>query len=162
MNKEMLQGLLDKAIKVDRGGPESRIGKLLAVHDDYFVLYTEDEGVIYYRMQHVKSITLDTKTGHKFSSEVPEGLSVMQEPLFKTIVGSVRHEWVKINRGGPETIEGILEQVTDDYVTVISNGEVLHLAMYHIRNISVGVKEENKEKEENNTNAKQNRNSGRK
>ena len=36
MNKEMIHSLVDKVIKVDRGGPESRVGKLLAAEEDYY------------------------------------------------------------------------------------------------------------------------------
>ena len=38
MNKEMIHSLVDRVIKVDRGGPESRVGKLLAAEEDYITL----------------------------------------------------------------------------------------------------------------------------
>ena len=37
----MWKSLVGKTIKVDRGGPESRIGKLMAVLNDHLVLLTE-------------------------------------------------------------------------------------------------------------------------
>ena len=55
MNKEVLQTLIGKTIKVDRGGPESRIGKLLAVSEDHFTILTEADGVVYYLTHHIKS-----------------------------------------------------------------------------------------------------------
>ena len=159
MKKEMMLTLMDKVIKVDRGGPESRIGKLLAVEDDYFTILTEEDGIVYYKMQHIKSLTMDTKSGLKFDMEVPTDLVFLKEGDFKSVVGKLRHEWIKVNRGGPEMLEGVLDQVdvNDDFVTIHSDGEVIRLAMFHIRNISVGPKVENKENtEENEGNNKEN------
>lgn len=36
MKKDLLESLVGKIIKVDRGGPNSRTGKLLSVANDYF------------------------------------------------------------------------------------------------------------------------------
>jgi spore coat protein B len=59
--KEMTKSLLGKAIKIDRGGPESRIGKLLDIYDDHLVLLTEEDGVLYYNTNHIKSVTENAK-----------------------------------------------------------------------------------------------------
>ena len=157
MNKDLLLSLLSKTIKVDRGGPESREGKLLAVGSDYFVLFTKDDGVVYYKMQHVKSITVDTKSN--LSQEAgPEKVELYQGEDFKSVIKNFRHSWVKVNRGGPEKLEGILNEVDDDYVTIISKQEVIQLAMFHIRNISFGaISEEEGDNEA--SNSKNNSNS---
>jgi hypothetical protein len=47
MNKDMMQSLVGKILRVDRGGAESRVGKLLAVGEDYFTLMTKEDGVIF-------------------------------------------------------------------------------------------------------------------
>ena len=50
-----------------------------------------------------------------------------------------------------------MNEVEEDDVTVFSKQEVIRLAMFHIRNISFGVKDEEKEQEQNaksNANAK--------
>ena len=143
MNKDLLISLVGKIIRVDRGGPESREGKLLAVGSDYFVLFTKDDGVVYYKMQHVKSVTVDTKGN--LSPEVgvdSENVELYEGEDFKSVIKNFRHSWVKVNRGGPEKLEGILNEVDDDYVTIISKQEVIQLAMFHIRNISFGAKSE--------------------
>ena len=61
MNTEMIHSLVDRVIKVDRGGPESRVGKLLAAEEDYITLLNADEGIIYYNTQHIKSLTYNAK-----------------------------------------------------------------------------------------------------
>ena len=164
MNKDLLLSLLSKTIKVDRGGPESREGKLLAVGSDYFTLFTKDDGVVYYKMQHVKSITVDTKGN--LNPEVgveTEKVELYQGEDFKSVIKNFRHSWVKVNRGGPEKLEGILNEVEDDYVTIISKQEVIQLAMFHIRNISFGAiseEEGNNEESKNNKNNSNSKSSG--
>ena len=147
MNQDLMMSLVGKVIKIDRGGPESRVGMLLAAEDDYFVLFTKDDGVVYYKMQHIKSVTVDSKDSLSKELVLPENVEYYQGEDFMSVISNFRHSWVKVNRGGPERLEGILNEVEDDYVTVFSKHEVIHLAMFHIRNISSGVKDEEKEQE---------------
>ena len=74
LNKEMITSLVDKVIKVDRGGPESRVGRLLAAEEDYFTLLHDDEGIIYYNTQHIKSVTYNSKSQLDFDYELPREL----------------------------------------------------------------------------------------
>ena len=152
MNKELLLSLKDKVVRVDRGGPESRIGKLLSAEDDHFALLTEKDGVVYYRSQHIKSLTVNSKDGMDFNVEIPDDFEFSIASDFKTVVAGLKHQWVKVNRGGPETLEGIMDDVTDDFITIISKDEIIRLAMYHVRNISYGVKVVNDDKNENKDN----------
>lgn len=150
--------LLNKVIKVDRGGPESRIGFLLAVEDDYFALLTEADGVTYYRTQHVKSFTMDAKEGLKFELEIPENFEYVTGGDFSSILNSLKYYWVKINRGGPEMLEGVLNEVGTDYVIIIANEEVIRLSMFHIRSLSYGAKVEKVKEEEKDSSAKKKEN----
>lgn len=159
MNKDLMLSLVNKVVKVDRGGPESRVGMLLAVEGDYITLLTKDDGVVYYKMQHIKSVTFDTKGVPTQDFEVPEDIEYYQGEDFKSVIKNFRHSWVKVNRGGPETLEGILNEVEDDYVTIFSKQEVIQLSMFHIRNISFGAKatEEEKKQGSRNNNGKSSR-----
>ena len=151
MNKKMILSLVDKVIKVDRGGPESRVGRLLAAHEDHITLLTEDEGIIYYKTQHIKSLTLNAKNESEFDFEVPRGFKFITAKDFKSVLEKLNHRWVKINRGGPETLEGIIvmDDVNDDFITIVSHEEIIKLSMFHIRNISYGVKVGKSKKDEN-------------
>ena len=142
MNKNLLLTLMNKVVRVDRGGPESRIGKLMAAEDDHFVLLTEKDGIVYYKTQHIKSITLNSRDGMEFKTEDPAADSYLLASDFKTVVSSLRHHWVKVNRGGPEMLEGIMDEVTDDYITIFAKEEIVRLSMYHVRNISIGTTSE--------------------
>lgn len=142
MDKAMLLSLVGRVIRVDRGGPESRTGQLLAADEDYFTMLTEDDGIIYYKTHHIKSITDSSKNELSIDVELPENFSFFREKDFKSVLEKLRYQWVKINRGGPETLEGVMEAVTDDFVTIVLNEEVIRLSMFHIRNVSYGAKVE--------------------
>ena len=156
MNKETMLTLVDKVIKVDRGGPESRVGKLLTVEEDYITLFTEDEGVIYYYTHHIKSITDNAKNKMQLNVEIPEDFDFIKGKDFRGTLENLTHRWVKINRGGSETLEGVMQKVeaNNDFVTIVSNEEVIRLSMFHIRNISYGVKVEIPEADEKENEAK--------
>lgn len=136
MKKDLLESLVGKIIKVDRGGPNSRTGKLLAVANDYFTLLTEEDGIVFYANRHVKSITENTRNKMHFSLRVPHQLTVKPSRNFLDLLKDLKFQWVKINRGGPEKVEGVLHDANEDYVTVVSHEEIIRLATYHIKNIS--------------------------
>ena len=147
MSSEMMKALVNKTIKINRGGPESKSGKLLAVNDDYLVLYTEEDGVVYFKNQHIKSISENVKGGKNVDSNMLYTLNYMTPNNFNGLITDLKYQWVKINRGGPEKVEGVLYEINGDYVTVISNEEIVRMAMYHVRSISYGVKPEETEDE---------------
>lgn len=140
MNKKMILSLVDKVVKVDRGGPESRVGMLLSAADDHFTLLSENDGIIYYNTQHIKSLTYNSKNQVEFNLEIPKDFEYIQAEDFRGVLECLSLQWVKINRGGPETLEGVMDVVTDDYVTIVANEEIIRVALFHIRNISYGVK----------------------
>jgi spore coat protein B len=148
MNKEMIHSLVDRVIKVDRGGPESRVGRLLAAEDDYFALLHEEEGIIYYNTQHIKSVTYNSKSQLDLDEECSEDFSYIKAKDFKGILQKLTLRWVKINRGGPETLEGVMDVVTDDFVTIVANEEIIRVSLFHIRNISYGIKKKADEQDD--------------
>src|SRR4051812_22705062 len=142
MNKEILCSLVGKAVKVNRGGHDSRVGLLLAVEEDYFVLLTKEDSVLYYKGHHVKSLTNNLKKGLDFKLAVPEDFEYVGGNCFKDVLSDLKYHWVTVNRGGHEKYEGVLDDIHDDYVTVVANEEVIRIAMFHIRNISYDQKVE--------------------
>jgi spore coat protein B len=139
MEKEMMNLFVGKTIKVDRGGPESRSGKLLAVFEDFFVLLTESDGVVYYKTNHIRSITESSKDDMKFSLAVPEKFDFKSAESFVKLLEGIRFQWVRINRGGPESFEGVLSEVNKHFASLIVKEEVVRVSMKHIRNISYGL-----------------------
>jgi spore coat protein B len=148
MNKGMLKSWVGKVIKVDRGGGESRTGKLIGAEEDHFILLTKEDGVIYYPTHHVKSLTENTKKGFDFNVELPEDFEFKTSSTFRELLDSLNYHWVKVNRGGHEKLEGVLIDSQDDFITMVLNDEVIRIAMFHIRNISYGPKMDNNKNDE--------------
>lgn len=144
MNREFVHSLLNKVIKIDRGGPESRVGMVLGAENDYLILLTAEDGVVYYKLHHIKSITQDSQDTMALDIEIPEDFKFVKGVDFRDVLNKLRNAWVKINRGGPETLEGVLQEVTNDFATIVANKEVIRVSLFHIRNISYGLKLEKK------------------
>ena len=110
-------------------------------------LLNEDEGIIYYNTQHIKSLTYNAKDQVELDVEIPEDFKYIKAKDFKGVLEKLTLRWVKINRGGPETLEGIMDIVNDDFVTIVANEEIIRVSLFHIRNISYGVKIEKVKKD---------------
>lgn len=149
MNREFLMSLLNKVVRIDRGGPESRVGIVLSVENDYLVLLTNEDGVIYYKLQHIKSITQDSRESMR-ANDVPPNFDYVRGIDFRALLNNLNGAWVRINRGGPEALEGVLQGANDNFATIVANNEVIRVAMFHIRNISYGLKLERRPAEGNN------------
>ncbi len=164
MDKASMESLVGRSVRVDRGGPESRSGKLLSVQQDYFVLYCENEGIVYYKKDHVKSLSLDSREVSDVIEAPAEGeapppvLQYFEADSFTSVLQSMHLYSVQINRGGPEKIEGVIVDATDDEVTLIVGKEVVKILPFHIRNISYSAKN-NSNEQNNSSSSKGNRNS---
>jgi spore coat protein B len=143
--KDMLGQLKSQNVQIDRGGPESLKGKLVDVYDDFLVLQTENDGVVFYQIHHIKSISVDQGSSKENSNQsIPE----VTAEVFSDLLKGYQHSWITINRGGPESVEGVLADITSDYVTVIHHEKVFRITNYHIRNISHGSKHDQKKQQE--------------
>lgn len=135
-----LSNFIGKKVQIDRGGPESKSGIILAVGTDYLVLATVDEGNLYYYIEHIKSITLsnidianndpelEIVTEFNEKNEVPETM--------KEIFAAKKYKLIQINRGGPEKIIGLLTEIYDDYVAIVAKEEVILVVYSHIKSCS--------------------------
>ncbi|MCC3645851.1 DUF2642 domain-containing protein [Cytobacillus oceanisediminis] len=146
MSMEMLSSMVGKTVRINRKGPDSVTGKILNVFSDYLVLWSEGDGLVYVRSQHIKSFTESTKQETLENSESSQAMEYVTGETFELLVQNFQYQWVRINRGGPEKLEGVVENMNGDIITLISNDEIIHLPVYHIRGLSYG--EENSQKEE--------------
>jgi hypothetical protein len=147
MDKDIMKCFIGKVIKVDRGGPESKIGMLMDASDDLIVLLTEDDGLVYYNSKHIKSFTDNIKGNMKLNIEVPKDFKFIKAANFKELLDCLKFKWIKINRGGPEKLEGVLTEADNDSVFLINNQEIIRLSLIHIRSISYGLIVEKAEEE---------------
>lgn len=59
---ELLNSLVNEHIQINQGGPESKRGTLLGVNDDHIILFTKDDGIVFYLLRHLKSVRVQMKT----------------------------------------------------------------------------------------------------
>lgn len=159
----LLKQLLKQKIQINGGGPAHRVGKVLDVKEDYLVLQIKNNEVIYYQLEHIKSISAVNESQ---SSEVDETNEAMDKELdmdtteyeenpdfmvaqdFDSLLKKLKHNWVIINGKGPEHIHGILVDFAMDHVVLVHHDEVFRIYTYHIKNISLGVKKGHKQQKE--------------
>lgn len=133
-----LMSLVGKEVKINRGGPDTVLGKLLDVQSDYLILHSRD-GAVYVQTSHIKSITENRKNKSSTYSEAPR---YYVSSNFNELLEQLKHHFCQINGGGPEKLEGFIVEVTSTHVLLVVNREVIRIPIFHIRSIS--VKEKNK------------------
>ncbi|MCM3718197.1 hypothetical protein [Fictibacillus phosphorivorans] len=157
--------LLGQWIQVNTGGPESRVGRLVCVGQDFLAIQNLDKDgkgkrkgkgkgkggkqgneLVFYQLSHVKAIVLQAdglccKWKNKKSCI---------DDTFRCVLKHFINHKVKINRGGPESVEGVLVAVGHNSIEIINGDEVIILAIHHIKSFSQigGCREESSHKKE--------------
>lgn len=133
--------LIGRHIKVNRGGPETVEGVLIAVPSDYLVL-ASTEGIVYVNGSHVKSMTEGSKSGSRSRSH-----TFIAASSFQSLLNKLSHQFIQINRGGPEKVEGFLAEVNSQFLLLIAGREFVRVPIFHIKTVNVttdGNKSNNK------------------
>lgn len=135
---DQIKGLVGETVKVNLRGPESRVGVLLSLGKNYLVLQLPHGELVYYQLKHVKSLVKkvkETKCGECYHSGF-----CSDEDTFFDVLKDLKYKWVKINRGGPECVEGLLSDVHEECITLVNCDEVIYIINYHIKSVSQVVK----------------------
>src|SRR5690606_14346442 len=74
---------------------------------------------------------------------------------FLDALRSKKNHLIKINRGGPESIVGVLSEVNADYITLIVNHETIIIFTQHIKSFTPSLRLLNQYKGEHNKGQKQ-------
>ncbi|MDU0155131.1 spore coat protein CotH [Bacillus cabrialesii] len=136
---------MNQSVQFNQGGPESKKGSLIWLGDDYAALNTNEDGVVYFNIHHIKSIS---KHEPDLKIEEQTTAGVLEADYLSEVFKSLTHKWVSINRGGPEAIEGILVDNADGHYTLVKNQEVLRIYPFHIKSISLGPKGSHKKEDQ--------------
>ncbi|EJQ40925.1 spore coat protein [Bacillus mycoides] len=142
---DQIKGLVGENVKVNLRGPESRIGVLLSLGKDYLTLQLPHGEVVYYQLKHVKSLVKkvkETKCDDYYGS-----CFYSDEDTFLDVLSDLKYKWVKINRGGPESVEGLLSEVHDGCITLVNGEEVIYVINFHIKSVNQIVKYKKNEEE---------------
>ena len=146
---QQLNTLIGQNIKVNLGGPESRSGILISIKSDYLIVQTKKEGILYYPFQHIKGIQTSPST----KSDTIIESDFFDHDDFEEVLEQLKLRKVKINRGGPDSVEGIITGLTNGNIILSKNDEILFIPIFHVKNINeVILDEEKEEDEENNEN----------
>ncbi|MBU8880023.1 spore coat protein [Bacillus sp. FJAT-29790] len=154
----VIENLKNKNIRINQGGPESTEGLVLEVVNDYIVLHTENDGVVYFNIHHIKSVSENSKMNNNECNFVDAMTYIpryIQADCFHDLFSQMSQRWVSINRGGPEAMEGILVETAEGHYTLVNNEEVLRIHPFHIRSINTGSKGSFKQNQNNDNNGNQ-------
>ncbi|MFC0329393.1 hypothetical protein ACFOLF_27420 [Paenibacillus sepulcri] len=126
-----LNSLIGKQIKINRGGPESLVGRLVGVQSDYVALYAK-EGTVYINSSHVKSIT--ELEGSKSQGSWTPNYIVASD--FVGVLHKMVKSFAQVNWGGPEKVEGFIAEVGNQSLLLVVNGQdLMRIPLYHIKTV---------------------------
>ncbi|OQR54543.1 spore coat protein [Bacillus sp. CDB3] len=142
---EQIKSLVGENVKVNLRGPESRVGILASLGGDYLTLQLPHGELVYYQLKHVKSLVKKVKESKCGDCYISRFYS--DDDNFVDVLRDLKYKWVKINRGGPECVEGLLSEVHDECITLVNGDEVIYVIIYHIKSVSQVVKYKKNEDE---------------
>lgn len=156
--RDCLRDLVGKEVKINRGGHDSLEGKVLAVKSDYLVLCSNHK-IFYINTEHVKSITElfckdkskgNKKDGNKSGGNKSGGNKTggnrsrgnccrdkkfIKANNFRGVLKALEQEFVVVNTGGHEKVEGFLVEVCRDSIKIVHNKELIQVLIDHIKSI---------------------------
>ncbi|PFH74962.1 spore coat protein [Bacillus cereus] len=140
---DQIKGLVGENVKVNLRGPESRVGVLLLLGKDYLTLQLPHGELVHYQLKHVKSLVRKVKEAQgEYGS-----CFYADEDTFLDVLNDLKYKWIKINRGGPECVEGLLSDIHDGSITLVNGDEVIYVINSHIKSVSQVVKSKKNEEE---------------
>ncbi|MFF2483738.1 DUF6897 domain-containing protein [Paenibacillus sp. NPDC058071] len=128
--RDCLQDFVGKNVKINKGGPDSLEGKVLAVKSDYLVLCTK-EGIKYVQLSHIKSIT-ENREDCK-SSGGCRHRRFINANNFKGVLRALDQNFVKVSAGGPDKVDGFLAEVCKDSIKVVDGRKITQILNDQIR-----------------------------
>lgn len=135
---DLLGQLLQGSVQINGGGPASRVGRLLAVNDEFLTLETKKDGLVLYHLDHIKSVN-EVELKEKENESVYE-----LEPAFAEAVtlpqlfAALKRQWVTVNNG-PDKIEGVLSEFDDETLVIVHDKEVYYVSTFHLQSIVVPI-----------------------
>lgn len=147
--------LIGRRVRINRGGPDSIEGILLAVNGDVLVLSSRGI-IVYVNGRHVKSITEGTSGGRsrgksggsqggRHSSSVGRSgmgrssMGFIQASSFASLLSRLRQQFIQINRSGPERIEGFLAETGNDFILLVVGRELVRVPVFHIKTVNIST-----------------------
>jgi len=126
--------LVGKDVRFNRGGPDAISGKLLAVMNGYAVVLAKpSRQIVYVNSAHIKSIS-EGPGQHSSGGTAPQ--NYIRAGSFNALLRQFTHQFVQVNNGGPEKVEGFVVEVSNNNLLLVVNSrEVSNIPVFHIRSI---------------------------
>lgn len=147
-NLSAARQLIGRHVKVNRGGPDSLEGVLLAVNGSVLVLNAKGT-IVYVNGNHVKSIT-EGKSGGKSGGASGQGrrsmgsdgagAAIINASTINGVLSAMHQRFIQINSGGPEKLEGFLAQINSDFILIIVGREFVRVPIFHIKTVNLSNK----------------------
>lgn len=134
---KLIGGLKDSKIGLFLSGNQFIEGMLLDVKQDHLVVDT-DQKVMYVALQHIKALSKNAKDVQIVPGKVP----YLNRNHLVDIWKALRYNWVTINSLSHQKIFGVLSKVSEEYIIVIHNDEILYIPNAHIANMYSEMAEE--------------------
>ncbi len=146
MDLSFLSESIGKFVCLERGGPDKLEGILRSIMADCLAVETKDEGVTYVQVQHIKTISEPIVTEIQLTRNEPTDLYApvlekAQPPLleatdFNDLLQKMSHRLVRVNHGGPNSLQGVLMDIRPDVITILHDmKDCVHYPIYHIKSI---------------------------
>ena len=84
----------------------------------------------------------------KVNTELENLLKLSAVASMNDLLSNLKYSWIKVNRKGPESVEGLLVDSSDQHLVLAVDNEILRISTYHIKNFSVNTKTSKEEPEE--------------
>ncbi|MDG4657080.1 hypothetical protein P6P90_09385 [Ectobacillus antri] len=159
-NMKEMKRLVGSEVQINFAGPEKSKGTLRAIKRDYCALESK-EGIYYYAMHHIKSMSMfnevDNAEEHenkedKNEESKDEEKSTCSDRLFRglsfvTLLDSMKGHLIQINR----KLKGTLQGRSGNTLILESKGETIFVPLFHIQSVKI----DNKNKQEQGENKEQ-------
>ncbi|MBX5437344.1 MAG: hypothetical protein IRZ33_09010 [Alicyclobacillaceae bacterium] len=126
-------------VQLDGAGPEPVAAYLLDVRTDYLAVSVIPEGLLYVPTRHVQLVRpLDVTVQAEFTSWMDRYLvRFAQADRFAEALSYEAGIAVKIGRGGPDEVLGVVRSANDHFVElVVSPHELVRIPMHHVKSVS--------------------------
>lgn len=121
-----LEALKGKFVKVFKGGPDSREGRLLEVNGEYIVILTEERQLVYYTIAQLKIVVANAKKTRE-DLQPPFDDAYAFPPTFLGLLQTLGSGFVQVNGGGPASKVGRIINVTAEYIVLSTKKDGLVL-----------------------------------
>ncbi|MCL6548516.1 MAG: hypothetical protein K6T30_06370 [Alicyclobacillus sp.] len=126
-------------VQLEGAGPDPVAAYLLGVHKDYVAVSVVPEGTVYVPLRHIQLVRpLDVAVEPEFASWADRGRDRLPGgDEFLEALNRATGALVKIGRGGPDEISGILRSAENDYLELlVSPHERVRIPLHHVKSVS--------------------------